>query len=376
MAELRMRIFSNREKQQTHEDLEEEVNEFLASVYQVERILQSGGDYFTTITVWYWDRPSQLSPGSELSLAELESELGGAASPPGGSAGTGETLSHVHELAAQGVRGLALEQGGTEHPGLDTTRDDLRRSNLEAHYPYRLEDPMPAGGPGELRAETIAESLAEELSETPHSGYVAGDPREPGEVAWEHSCELHRLEDGMLTALEKLNAFRATHPLSGPELMDFLLSEELLVQLVEQARAASEELGSTLREYALGHGLTPSQSVGPRDSAQAGTGARIERPGEAPDLERLEAKLWQVEKQSHIDAQIQKLQRELEAARQRKNELVSELRESIAAEDGERQQAASRALEQQQRRLAELRRGLRDAKSRLDRSDPNRPSAS
>jgi hypothetical protein len=369
MAELRMRIFSNREKQQTHEELEEQVNEFLAKVYQVERVLQSGGDHFTTITVCYWNRPAGLEPGVDASLTELETELDGPISQQGGPAGSAETLSHTHELAAQGVRGLALEEGGTEHPGLDTTRDDLRRSSSEAHFHFPAQEEG-GGGEGEKLAEAIAESLAEELSEPLATSSGGPTALEPAELAWDHACELHRLEDDLLTALEKLTAFRAGHPLSGPELTDFLLSEEMLVQMVEQVRAASEELASALRDYALRFGFgswaRSSEPTAGGMASAAGRGA-ASVPG---DSAAVEDKAWSLPEGVDLEIQqlrsdLAELERQLVHASEKKDLLVSQLRGALESEDAERQRDVSRALELQQRRLAELRRDLRRVKARL-----------
>jgi hypothetical protein len=368
MAELRMRIFSNRDKQQTLEELEEQVNEFLAGVYQVERILQSGGDYFTTITLWYWERPSELGAEETRELRELEREIGDgvlypepsespATEPP---AGTAEVLSHPRELAAQGVRSLNRE-AGMELVGLDTTLDDLRHGDVEAQFlPQGPEEEPPRAEAADASlGDAIAESLTEELRDEPPTPPAHFPMTGPAELAWEHARELHRLEDGMLTWLEQLTAFRAAYPLAGAELLDFLLSEETLVQMVEQVRSASEELAGTMREYALSHGFQPWQ-----------------RPEARPDetltgAEPVERKTWSVPSASEGELQrlrgeLGALRRQVDDASERKNFLVRELKDAASGEDAGRRNSVSDALEAQQKRLADLHRDLRRARGRLN----------
>jgi hypothetical protein len=362
MAELRMRIFSNRDKEQTLEELEEQVNEFLASVYQVERILQSGGDYFATITVCYWDRPS-AGPGTDASLAELEKELSGA-SLPGGSAGSGETLSHTHELAAQGVRGLALEEGGLEHAGLDTTDDNLRHSNVEAQF--RFADSGPSDSAEDNAGDLIAQSLAEELDDELGDATVAATPMESPELTWEHACELHRLEDGMLTALEKLTAFRAAHPLAGPELIDFLLGEESLVQMVEQVRAASEELGSTMRAHALRNGFNPLQPSGSEGQAELVGAASTSSGADVGTTRDLETDRAAAARQlSLLQGQLAEISRRIDEFSRKKNFYVARLKQAIEAQDAAQQESSRQALESLQRILSSLRKRLRSTKDKV-----------
>ena len=363
MAELRMRIFSNRDKEQTLEELEEQVNEFLTSVYQVERILQSGGDYFTTITVCYWDRPSG-GPDTDASLAELEEELSGA-SLPGGSAGTGETLSHTHELAAQGVRGLAMEEGGLEHAGLDTTDDNLRHSQAEAQFPFASGSPSEGGSENNL-GDLIAQSLAEELDDELEGETLPASPLSPAELTWEHACELHRLEDGMLTALEQLTAFRAAHPLGGQDLIDFLLGEESLVQMVEQVRSASEELGSALRAHALRHGFNPPQQAVDQqtEKLEAVEGARGAERGEQTGTARgnVGAAGQDV---PQLRAGMAELARRIDEYSRKKNFYVARLKRAHEAQDAGQQESSRKALESLQRILSSLRRQLRVGRERL-----------
>jgi hypothetical protein len=379
-----MRIFSNRDKQLTVEELEEQVNEFLGTVYQVERILQSGGDYFTTINVCYWDRPSTLgNERADEGLTRLEDELGEDDFLPGGSAGTGEELRHTHALAAQGARtlGFGMDEG-LELPGLDATTDDLRRSNVEGYLQFgRPDEPLGAEGGDDL-GDSIAQSLAEELSDDFEGSTGVAPPLEnPAEIAWEHAAELHRLEDGMLTWLEKLTAFRAGHPLSGPDLMDFLLSEETLVQMVEQVRAASEELAWSLREYALRHGYSPW----PWSEAERGSAGAVRGAPKADGAWRIESRTWALPDIG--DAEVRRLRRELDALRrkideasEKKDLLVTRLRNAVRSDDAERQKGVSHALEGVQKVLADLRKDLRRVREKLGEiSGPERgetPNAS